>query len=88
MDLSADLQASVIEAAGSHTALNIVGGNTKSFYGRVATGTRLDVSGHRGIIDYQPGELTLTARGGTPLSEIYSALGLKSYPGRVVKTTI
>jgi len=74
MDLSSDLQASVIEAAGSHTALNIVGGNSKSFYGRTPTGTSLEVSGNSGIIDYQPGELTLTARGGTSLSEIYSVL--------------
>jgi glycolate oxidase FAD binding subunit len=35
----------------------------------------LDVSGLRGIVDYDPAELTLTARAGTPIAELEDALG-------------
>jgi glycolate oxidase FAD binding subunit len=35
----------------------------------------LDVSGLRGIVDYDPAELTFTARPGTPLAEIDALLG-------------
>jgi glycolate oxidase FAD binding subunit len=34
----------------------------------------LDISGHRGILSYEPKELVITARGGTPLKEIEAAL--------------
>jgi glycolate oxidase FAD binding subunit len=34
----------------------------------------LDVSGLRGIVDYDPAELTLTARAGTPVAELEQAL--------------
>ena len=74
MDQSADLQARIIEARTSGIALNLVGGSSKAFYGRNPTGTNLDVSRNKGIIDYQPGELTLTARGGTTMEEIAAAL--------------
>jgi glycolate oxidase FAD binding subunit len=52
------------------------GAGTKDFYAEdPAPGETLDLSGHRGIIDYEPSELVITARCGTPLSEIESALG-------------
>ena len=34
----------------------------------------LDVSGLRGIVEYDPAELTLTARAGTPVAELDAAL--------------
>lgn len=34
----------------------------------------LDVTGIRGIVEYDPGELTLTARAGTPIDEVQTAL--------------
>ncbi|CAA9531981.1 MAG: Glycolate dehydrogenase, FAD-binding subunit GlcE, partial [uncultured Thermoleophilia bacterium] len=34
----------------------------------------LDVSGLRGIVEYDPAELTLTARAGTPVAEVAGAL--------------
>lgn len=74
MDRSADLQEQLVAAVASKTPLNITGGNSKTFYGRHPTGVVLDVKDNTGIIDYQPGELTLTARGGTPLTEIHAAL--------------
>jgi glycolate oxidase FAD binding subunit len=37
-------------------------------------GDALDMAGHRGIIAYEPSELVVTARAGTPLAEIESLL--------------
>jgi glycolate oxidase FAD binding subunit len=73
-DSSVELQARVAEAARLGQALNIVGGGSKAFYGRPSQGERLDVGGHRGIVHYEPTELVLTARAGTPLAEIEAAL--------------
>lgn len=64
-----------IQSAHAHgTPLRIRGGGSKDFYGGAPQGDLLDVSGYRGIVDYEPSELVLTARAGTPLTEIESAL--------------
>jgi glycolate oxidase FAD binding subunit len=73
-DLSATLQQQVQDAVSHHTPLNIIGNNTKSFLGHAAHGAPLSVAEHRGIVEYDPRELVLTARTGTPLAEIESAL--------------
>jgi glycolate oxidase FAD binding subunit len=62
-------------AAGSGRALRIIGGDTKAFYGRAVGGEPLRVGGHRGVIDYEPSELVITARAGTPIVEIEGLLG-------------
>lgn len=56
------------------TRLCIVGNSSKAFYGRVIAGERLDMSGHCGIVSYEPTELVMTARAGTPLEELDNAL--------------
>jgi glycolate oxidase FAD binding subunit len=61
-------------AAASKTPLRIRGGGTKDFYGYALRGEVLDVSGYRGVVEYEPTELVLTARAGTPLSEIEATL--------------
>ncbi len=59
----------------AESPLNIVGAGTKSFLGQPAKNSRpLDVTGHCGIIEYDPAELVLVARAGTPLKEIESTL--------------
>lgn len=58
----------------SHTPLRIRAGGSKDFYGQSLQGEILDVSGYRGIISYEPAELVIRARAGTPLSEIEAAL--------------
>jgi len=77
-DISQQLQQQVQQACGQATALRIVGGNSKAFYGRVDERTvsaeALDVSGHRGVLSYEPTELVITARAGTPLAEIEKLL--------------
>ena len=59
--------------AGGST-LTIKGGNSKGFYGYPAHGEPLDVSGHGGIVEYDPGELVITCRAGSLLSEIRETL--------------
>jgi glycolate oxidase FAD binding subunit len=50
------------------------GGSKRHMAGRRCEAEELDVSAHRGIVDYQPQELVITARAGTPLTEIIAAL--------------
>ena len=73
-DISQALQQQVQAALAEKTPLKIVGGNSKAFYGHVSQGATLDVSAHTGIINYEPTELIITARAGTPLAEIEAAL--------------
>ena len=73
-DISRQLTEQISDARAAGTALEIVGQNSKSFYGREPAGDSLHVGAHRGIVDYQPAELILTARAGTPLAEIEQAL--------------
>ena len=62
------------EAAAQNRALRIRGSGSKDFYAFKLEGEPLDVSGYRGIVDYEPSELVMTARAGTPLSEVEEAL--------------
>ncbi|SEO56111.1 glycolate oxidase subunit GlcE [Aquisalimonas asiatica] len=64
----------VAAAADSGTPLRIRGQGSKDFLGRTPSGDVLDLSAHSGIINYEPTELVLTARAGTPLSELEAAL--------------
>ena len=73
-DLTDSLAEDVRRAAADHAPLRIVGGDTKAFYGRSVAGERLSVAGHRGIVGYDPSELVVTARAGTPLAEIEARL--------------
>jgi glycolate oxidase FAD binding subunit len=62
------------EAAAARRTLVIRGGGSKDFYGRPVTGDLLDTTPYRGIVAYEPTELVITARCGTPLSEVEAAL--------------
>jgi glycolate oxidase FAD binding subunit len=68
------LQDRVRAAAASKTSLAVGGGGTKAFYGNAPRGEPLDVRGVGGIVDYEPTELVVTVRGGTPLAELEHAL--------------
>jgi glycolate oxidase FAD binding subunit len=57
--------------------LRIRGGGSKDFYGGPLSGEVLDTRGHSGIVGYEPTELVITARAGTPLAEIESALATR-----------
>jgi glycolate oxidase FAD binding subunit len=71
------LSQSIRAAAATHSPLRIQGSGSKAFYGRSTQGDLLDVSAYRGIVSYEPTELVLTARAGTPLQEIEAALAEK-----------
>ncbi len=73
-DLTDDLVERVRAAAGRRTPLRVAGGDTKRFYGRPVDGDVLEVSGHAGILAYEPAELVITARAGTRLDVVVAAL--------------
>lgn len=73
-DLTKDLQQQVIAAHDSGTALAVVGGGTKRPWLGAYEGTTLCAAGHRGIVSYEPTELVMTARAGTPVAEISAVL--------------
>ncbi|PWV62445.1 glycolate oxidase subunit GlcE [Plasticicumulans acidivorans] len=73
-DCSGELRERVLAAARARTPLAIRGGGSKAFYGREAVGEPLEMAVHRGIVAFEPTELYLTARAGTPLAEIEAAL--------------
>ncbi len=54
--------------------LIIQGGGSKGFYGNADEGEVLSTRDLTGIVDYQPKELVLTARAGTPLADIETLL--------------
>ncbi|MDX1551395.1 MAG: FAD-binding protein, partial [Marinobacter sp.] len=75
-DISQTLKEQILEARQTGQKLNIEGGGTKAFMGRTAdtdAGT-LKLGEHTGIVEYHPVELVLTARAGTPLTEIEATL--------------
>ena len=67
-------RARVLEAADKSIPLRIRGGGTKDWYGQALQGEVFDTREYRGIIAYDPTELVITARCGTPLIEIEAAL--------------
>ena len=73
-DYSSELQNQVQAFYASKTPLQILGGQTKTFYGNPVNADPLDVIAHRGIVHYEPTELVMTARCGTPLDEIEQTL--------------
>jgi FAD/FMN-containing dehydrogenase len=54
--------------------MNITGGNSKVFYGGIPRGEVLDMRTLTGISSYEPTELVVTARAGTPLLELEELL--------------
>ncbi|MEW6314388.1 MAG: glycolate oxidase subunit GlcE [Pseudomonadota bacterium] len=65
---------SIRSAAEDAAPLCIRAGGSKDFYGGALAGAPLDVSAYAGVIEYEPGELILSARAGTPLAEVESLL--------------
>ena len=64
-------------ARADKTPLAITGGGTKAFYGGLVQGTPLDVTPLAGISSYEPSELVVTVRAGTPLAALEAALAEK-----------
>ena len=58
------------QAIARKQTLTVRGGNSKHFYGNTASGEVLSTLENRGIVEYEPRELTITALAGTPLVDI------------------
>ncbi len=69
-----ELKDRVDRARETRIPLLIRGGGSKRFYGREIEGEPLDVTPYRGVVEYQPEELFVTARAGTPLRELEEIL--------------
>lgn len=68
------LSETIRKAAAEQTLLRIRGSGSKDFYGLALIGEVLDTRALTGIVDYEPTELVMTARAGTPLREVEQAL--------------
>ncbi|HVK93992.1 MAG TPA: glycolate oxidase subunit GlcE [Noviherbaspirillum sp.] len=64
----------VASASASKTPLRLRGGGTKDWYGQALRGDILDTRSYAGVVAYDPTELVLTARCGTPLAEVEALL--------------
>ncbi len=67
---------SIQAAAAGKTPLRIRGGGSKDFYGEPfdAALPILDTRSHSGIVSYEPSELVITVKAGTPLAEVEALL--------------
>jgi glycolate oxidase FAD binding subunit len=74
MDDSERLVAEISQARADGTPLKIRGGNSKAFLGRPVQGKPIDTRSHRGVLSYDPTELVITARAGTPVAELNAVL--------------
>ncbi len=64
-----------VRAAAAHPRpLRIRGGGSKDFHGTVPQGDLLDTRAYHGIVSYEPSELVVTARAGTPLATLEALL--------------
>ncbi len=73
-DASEQLLDQVNQALDAKTPLRIQGSDSKAFLGRPVEGELLDTRVHRGIVTYDPTELVVSVRAGTPLTELEAAL--------------
>jgi len=74
MDPLASLVECIRAAAAQGTPLRIRGGGSKDFYGERLQGELLDTRALRGVVSYEPSELVVTVRAGTPLAELERVL--------------
>lgn len=75
-DVVRSLQERVRSAVAARMPVLIRAGGTKDFYGHATPAAHqvLDPRAYCGIIDYEPTELVITARSGTPLAEVEATL--------------
>jgi glycolate oxidase FAD binding subunit len=67
----------ILHASQSGQPLRLRGGGTKDFLGQSLQGEVLDTTAYSGILSYEPSELVITVRCGTPLAEVEAALAEK-----------
>ena len=67
-------RACIQAASADGTRLLLRGGGSKDWYGQNVVGDVFDTRAYSGIVDYEPSELVITARCGTPLAEVEAVL--------------
>ncbi len=72
------LTSRILAATADRTPLRLRGTGSKDFYGESLQGEVLDTTALTGITSYEPTELVVTARAGTPLAELEAALAEKN----------
>jgi glycolate oxidase FAD binding subunit len=72
-----DFSDRIRQASASGTPLRIRGGGSKDFYGQSLVGEVLDTTAYQGVLSYEPSELVITVRAGTPLAEVEAMLAQK-----------
>ena len=70
----ADAAYIVRQAANEGRAVAICGGNTRNYNPTVATGEMMSSRGLSGIVDYDPAEMVMTVKAGTPVAQVEAAL--------------
>ena len=73
-DKTPELLERVQEALANNEPFNIVGGESKSFLGRRQALPDLHTREHTGVVNYEPTELVVTVRAGTPMTELNELL--------------
>jgi glycolate oxidase FAD binding subunit len=61
-------------AQAARQPVRICGAGSKDFLADALTGEPLDMTAHSGIVSYEPSELVVTAKAGTPLAQLEAAL--------------
>ena len=74
-EVIAEFASRVRQAAAAKSPLRLRGGGSKDFYGGPLVGEILDTRAYAGIVSYDPTELVVTVRAGTPLAELEAVLG-------------
>lgn len=72
-----DFSDRIRQASSAGTPLRIRGGGSKDFYGQSLVGEVLDTTAYQGVLSYEPSELVITVRAGTPLAEVEAMLAQK-----------
>jgi glycolate oxidase FAD binding subunit len=73
-DFIAELCRRICAACAARAPLRLKGGGTKDFYGGEPRGEVVEMGAYAGIVAYEPKELVLTVRAGTPLVDVEAAL--------------
>ena len=74
MDASAEIIATTRDALRERRQLVVRGDGSKTGWWPTQVGTLLNVDTHRGVVAYDPTELVMTVRAGTPITTVVAAL--------------
>ena len=73
-----EFRARIAAAHAARAPLRLRGSGSKDWYGQTVAGEVLDTRAYAGIVDYEPSELVVTARCGTPLAELEQVLAAQN----------